>query len=103
MTELCVSVFQNTMAVVQSELQDLRTQFEDSLNSHENAERSLTEQVRELNQQRENAQREVRTFRNLKLHQLCSAFLFNINIVLVCSVAPVYNIYCSGDSQSTGL
>ena len=91
------------MAVLQSELQDLRTQFEESLNSRENAERSLTEQVRELNQQREHAQQEVRTFTNFNSHQFCSAFLFNINIVLVCSVAPVYNIYCDDDSYSTGL
>ena len=50
------------MSVLQSELKDLRTQFEESLNSHENGKRSLTEQVRELNQQSEHAQQEVRTF-----------------------------------------
>lgn len=60
LTDLCTSMFQNAMAVLQSELHDLRTQFEESLNSHENVKRSLTEQVRELNQQREHAQQEVR-------------------------------------------
>lgn len=52
------------MSVLRSELQDLQTQFEESLNSHENTKKSLTEQVRELNQQREHAQQEVRTFKN---------------------------------------
>ncbi len=53
------------MSVLRSELQDLRTQFEESLNSHENTKKSLTEQVRELNQQREHAQQEVRTSQNV--------------------------------------
>lgn len=56
------SMFQNAMADLQSELQNLRTQFEESLNSHESAKKSLTEQVREFNQQREHAQQEVRRF-----------------------------------------
>lgn len=55
-------MFQNAKAILQSELQDLRTQFEESLNSHGDAKKSLTEQVIELNQQREHAQQEVRTF-----------------------------------------
>lgn len=50
------------MADVQSELQHFRSQFEESLNTHENTNKSLTEQVRELNQQREHAEQEVRTF-----------------------------------------
>ncbi|XP_068447240.1 rootletin isoform X3 [Clinocottus analis] len=45
-------------AILQSELQDLKTQFEESLNSHENTKKSLIEQVRELNQQREHTQQE---------------------------------------------
>lgn len=64
LTDFCTSMFQDAMAVLQSELHDLRTQFEESLNSHENVKKSLTEQVRELNQQREHAQQEVRTFKN---------------------------------------
>ena len=55
------------MAVLQAELQDLRTQFEESLDRHENAEKSLTEQVRELNQQREREEQEVRTLRDIYL------------------------------------
>ncbi|AWP11438.1 putative rootletin-like [Scophthalmus maximus] len=53
----------NTTAVLQSELKDLRAQFEESLNSHENSEKSLTEQVRELHQQREKAQQELQGLR----------------------------------------
>ncbi|TNN74186.1 Rootletin [Liparis tanakae] len=51
----------NVAAVLQCELQDLQTQFEESLNSHENAKTSLIEQVRELSQHREHTQQEVRT------------------------------------------
>lgn len=40
-------------------------QFEESLDSHQSAEKSLTEQLRELNQQRERAQQEVGTFKHL--------------------------------------
>lgn len=47
------------MAVLQTELQDLRNQFEESLNFHENVKKSLTEQVRECNQQRDHTQQEV--------------------------------------------
>ncbi|XP_032382850.1 rootletin [Etheostoma spectabile] len=53
----------NAKAVLQSELQDLQTQFEESLNSHEHAKKSLIEQVRELNQQREHAQQELEGLR----------------------------------------
>lgn len=70
---------QNAMAALQSELQDLRTQFEESLNSHENTKKSLTEQVRELNQQREHAQQEVRTFFHLKWMLACCYRHGNIN------------------------
>uniref|UniRef100_A0A3B4GVC1 Ciliary rootlet coiled-coil, rootletin family member 2 n=1 Tax=Pundamilia nyererei TaxID=303518 RepID=A0A3B4GVC1_9CICH len=48
----------NQMAVLQSELRELQLHFEESLNSHESDKKSLTEQVRELNQQREHAQQE---------------------------------------------
>lgn len=51
---------QNTVVDLQSELCNLRTQFEESLNSHEDAKRQLSEQVREFSQQRERAQQEVR-------------------------------------------
>lgn len=51
---------QNAMVDLQSELCNLRTQFEESLNSHEDAKRRLNEQVREFSQQRERAQEEVR-------------------------------------------
>lgn len=51
---------QNAMADLQCELCSLRTQFEESLNSHEDAKRRLSEQVREFSQQRERAQQEVR-------------------------------------------
>lgn len=51
---------QNTAVDLQSELCNLRTQFEESLNSHEDAKRRLSEQVREFSQQRERAQQEVR-------------------------------------------
>lgn len=54
------SVFQNAAAVLQSELRNLQSQFEESLNSHEDTKKSLIEQVRELNQQREHTQQEVR-------------------------------------------
>ncbi|XP_034387086.1 rootletin [Cyclopterus lumpus] len=53
----------NVAAVLQSELQDLQTQFEESLNSHENAKKSLIEQVRELNQHREHTQQELEGLR----------------------------------------
>lgn len=74
--DLCASVSQNAMALLRSELHDLRTRFDDSLSSHENTSKSLTEQIRELNQQREQAQQEVRTFKILV-------------IMLVSSVAPM--------------
>lgn len=51
---------QNTVVDLQSELCNLRTKFEESLNSHEDAKRRLSEQVREFSQQRERAQQEVR-------------------------------------------
>lgn len=54
---------QNQMAVLRSELRELQLHFEESLNSHESAKKSLTEQVRELNQQREHAQQEVGTLK----------------------------------------
>lgn len=56
-------MLQNQMAVLQSELRELQLHFEESLNSHESDKKSLTEQVRELNQQREHAQQEVGTFK----------------------------------------
>jgi len=49
------------MAVLNSELHNLRTQFEESLSSHQSANDSLMEQVRELNQQKEQAKQEVGT------------------------------------------
>lgn len=48
------------MADLQRELQTLRTRFEESLNSHEDSKKSLSEQVREFGQQKEEAQQEVR-------------------------------------------
>ncbi|KAM9391072.1 uncharacterized protein ACWYII_034158, partial [Salvelinus alpinus] len=48
----------DTIAGLQCELQSLRSRFEESLSSHESSEKSLTEQVRELNQQRETARHE---------------------------------------------
>lgn len=56
-------MLQNQMAVLQSELRELQLHFEESLNSHESDKKGLTEQVRELNQQREHAQHEVGTFK----------------------------------------
>lgn len=47
------------MAELQSELQNLRTQLEESLDSHEEAQRSLAEQVGELKHQRQRTQQEV--------------------------------------------
>ncbi|XP_028300551.1 rootletin [Gouania willdenowi] len=49
----------NAMAVLQAELQHIQAQFEESLNSQQNMEKSLTQQVRELNQQREHDQQEL--------------------------------------------
>ncbi|KAI4829341.1 hypothetical protein KUCAC02_023387 [Chaenocephalus aceratus] len=49
----------NATAVLRSELHDLRSQFEESLKSHENAKRSLIEQVKELYQLREHTQQEL--------------------------------------------
>lgn len=69
------------MVVLQSELQDLRTQFEESLNSNEIAKKSLTEQVRELNQQREHAQQEVRT---IKISPVYSSFFYSLEVMLGC-------------------
>lgn len=63
LTELYTPVIQNVMAVLQSELQNLRTQFEESLNSHEDDKKSLSEQFREFNQQKEHAHQEVRSFK----------------------------------------
>lgn len=51
---------QNGVVDLQSELCKLRTQLEESLNSHEDATRRLSEQVGEFSQQRERAQQEVR-------------------------------------------
>ncbi|XP_063747285.1 rootletin [Eleginops maclovinus] len=53
----------NATAVLQSELHDLRSQFEESLNAHENAKKSLIEQVKELYQLREHTQQELETLR----------------------------------------
>lgn len=50
------------MTDLQSELQNLRAQFEESLNSHEITKKSLSEQVREFNQQSERTKQEVRRF-----------------------------------------
>ncbi|KAM8874513.1 uncharacterized protein crocc2 isoform 2-T2 [Spinachia spinachia] len=58
----------NATAVLQSELQNLQSQFEESLNSHEDTKKSLIEQVRELNQQREHTQQELEGLRR-QLHE----------------------------------
>lgn len=50
---------QNAMADLQRELQTLRSRFEESLNSHEDSEKSLSEQVREFGRRKEEAQQEV--------------------------------------------
>lgn len=57
---MCECFLQNTMDDLQRELQTLRSRFEESLNSHEDSKKSLSEQVREFGQQREEAQQEVR-------------------------------------------
>nr|XP_054604928.1 rootletin [Nothobranchius furzeri] len=49
----------NTIAVMKSELQDLQNRFEESLNSHQSAELSLLEQVREMNQQKQQAEQQL--------------------------------------------
>lgn len=68
----CPSVFQNVIAALRYELKELRTEFEESLNSHENTKKSFAEQVRELNKQREHAEKEVRIMNNRKQeHTVC--------------------------------
>lgn len=92
-----INVFQNALADVQSELQRLRSHFEESLNSHENTKKSLTEQVRESIQQREHAEQEVRTFEVFFR-------LGNIKIMLDSPVAPGHNnIHCNCDSYRTNI
>lgn len=59
LTDLCLSVFQNAMVDLKSELQDLQHQFEESLSFHQSTKTSLTEQLREFSQQREEAKQEV--------------------------------------------
>ncbi|KAM9762981.1 uncharacterized protein crocc2 [Menidia menidia] len=54
---------ENAIAVLKSELQNMQTQFEESLITHRNANDSLMEQVRELNQQNEQAKQELEGFR----------------------------------------
>lgn len=56
---MCDCSPQNTMADLQRELHTLRSHFEESLNSHEDSKKSLSEQVREFGQQKEEAQQEV--------------------------------------------
>lgn len=70
-------MFQNAMSELQSELWMLQSQSEECLNSHENRNKSPSEQVKELNQQREYTQHEVRFW---------SSSLFNIKIRLTFSV-----------------
>lgn len=60
------------MVNLQSELCNLRTKFEESLNSHEDAKRRLSVQVREFSQQREHAQQEVRNKGADLSTQLCT-------------------------------
>ncbi|KAF6724225.1 Rootletin [Oryzias melastigma] len=55
---------QNSIAVLQSQLQDLRTQLEGSLDSHQEAQKSLTEQVKELEEEKEHAQQELLALRH---------------------------------------
>lgn len=57
---MCECFLQNAMADLQHELQTLRTRFEESLNSYEDSKKSLSVQVREFGQQKEEAQQEVR-------------------------------------------
>lgn len=51
---------QDTMASLQSELQQLRSRFEESLSSREISEKRLNEQIREVSLHRHEAQQEVR-------------------------------------------
>lgn len=48
------------MAELQSELQQLRSRFEESLGSREVSEKRLNDQIRELSLHRHEAQQEVR-------------------------------------------
>lgn len=78
------------MTDLQHELQTLRTHFEESLNSHEDSKKSLSEQVREFSQQKEEAQQEVRGKEN-QAHLFFSsvatmvrvAFLMLLNLTVV--------------------
>lgn len=66
----CLCVFlclQSSITALQLQLQDLQTQLERSLDSHQQAHKSFTEQVKELNEEKEHAQQEVGI-----LHIFCS-------------------------------
>ncbi|XP_078801637.1 ciliary rootlet coiled-coil protein 2 isoform X1 [Oryzias latipes] len=51
----------SSITALQLQLQDLQTQLERSLDSHQQAHKSFTEQVKELNEEKEHAQQELRT------------------------------------------
>lgn len=51
---------QDTIAVLQFDLRTLESRLDQSLNSHEHEKKSLSEQLRELANQKEQAQQEVR-------------------------------------------
>lgn len=87
---MCECFLQNAMADLQCELQTLRTRFEESLNSYEDSKKSLGEQVREFNQQKEEAQQEVRGKENQARLFFSSvattvrvAFLMPLNLTVV--------------------
>ncbi|KAK0137902.1 Rootletin [Merluccius polli] len=53
----------NSMAVLQGELQQMQTRFQESLSTQENEKLCLTEQIRALNQQRDQIHQEVQVSR----------------------------------------
>ncbi|RVE73900.1 hypothetical protein OJAV_G00035780 [Oryzias javanicus] len=55
---------QISIAALRSQLQDLQTQLEGSLDSHQKAQKSLTEQVKELEEEKEHAHQELLALRH---------------------------------------
>ena len=101
---LCpVSLLKNTTAGLQAELQELRSRFEESLSTHESAKGSLTEQLRELNQHREQTLLEVQiTSKTLKLPLLYSPSCFNVFPIFVLTVSTRVKVNVSYRARVCG-
>lgn len=67
------------MSGLQSELQQLRSRFEESLSSRETSEKRLNEQIRDVSLHRHEAQQEVRpTVLNQSLDRIINSFVLSL-------------------------